>query len=141
MYDISGFENAVDNSYNIIFEGTGRNLKLLKKMIEKMSNYRIIVRGMAVNELNCLMSIVERYIGQVEEKGWGRLVTVEHFYKAYEEMLDTIEQLEKLGIADTVEVYMRGNEPTEPQKIYSSDTREFANSKLAVITGREIDRK
>lgn len=135
------FENAVDNSYNIIFEGTGRNLKLLKKMIEKMSNYRIIVRGMAVNELNCLMSIVERYIGQVEEKGWGRLVTVEHFYKAYEEMLDTIEQLEKLGIADTVEVYMRGNEPTEPQKIYSSDTREFANSKLAVITGREIDRK
>ena len=135
------FENAVDNSYNIIFEGTGRNLKLLKKMIEKMSNYRIIVRGMAVNELNCLMSIVERYIGQVEEKGWGRLVTVEHFYKAYEEMLDTIEQLEKLGIADTVEVYMRGNEPTEPQKIYSSDTREFANSKLAVITVREIDRK
>lgn len=134
------FENAVNNSNNIIFEGTGRNLKLLKKMMEKMSNYKIIVRGMAVNELNCLMSIVERYMGQVKEKGWGRLVTIEHFYKAYEEMIDTIEQIEKLGIADEIEVYVRGNEPTEPQRIYSSKTREFANSKLAVINGRELDK-
>lgn len=72
-----------------------------------MSNYKIIVRGMAVNELNCLMSIVERYEGQVKEKGWGRLVTVSHFYKAYEEMSDTIEQIESSGITDVVEVYIR----------------------------------
>ncbi len=34
-----------------------------------MQGYRIIVRGMAVNELNCLMSIIERYEGQVKQKG------------------------------------------------------------------------
>ncbi len=135
------FENAVNSNYNIIFEGTGRNLKLLQKMINQMSNYKIIVRGMAVNELNCLMSIVERYEAQVNEKGWGRLVTVSHFYKAYEEMLDTIEQIENLGIASVVEVYIRGNTPSKPIKIYSSDIREFPNARLAVINGRINDEK
>ena len=68
------FDVAVASRYNVIFEGTGRNLKLLTKMMSKMHGYKIVVRGMAVNELNCLMSIIERYEGQVEQKGWGRLV-------------------------------------------------------------------
>lgn len=133
------FEKAVDGNYNIIFEGTGRNLQLLKKMIEKMSKYKIVVRGMAVNELNCLMSILERYEEQIKEKGWGRLVTLPHFYKAYEEMLDTVDHIENFGIVDEVEVYIRGNKPTNPVKIYSSVTREFYNAKSAVVKGREND--
>ena len=135
------FETAVNGSYNIIFEGTGRNLKLLKKMISKMNNYKIIIRGMAVNELNCLMSIVERYVGQVNEKGWGRLVTVDHFYKAYSEMLETIDSLEKTNIADCIEVYLRGEKPSEPIKIYSSKTKEYQGAMQAVLTGRQLDRK
>ena len=82
------FDVAVASRYNVIFEGTGRNLKLLTKMMSKMHGYKIVVRGMAVNELNCLMSIIERYEGQVEQKGWGRLVMEDHFYKAYDEMLE-----------------------------------------------------
>ena len=39
-----------------------------KEDFEKMKDYKIIVRAMAVNELNCLMSIVERYKGQVINK-------------------------------------------------------------------------
>lgn len=135
------FETAVYGKYNIIFEGTGRNLKLLRRMIAKMSNYRVIVRGMAVNELNCLISILERYEGQVNEKGWGRLVTLSHFYKAYEEMLDTIDQIEKLNITNSVEVYTRGNKPTEPRRIYNSNIKEFPTAKMAVVEGRQRDRK
>lgn len=135
------FETAVDGNYNIIFEGTGRNLKLLQKMLNKMKNYKIIIRGMAVNELNCLMSIIERYEGQVNEKGWGRLVTIDHFYKAYSEMLETIDGLEKLRIADSVEVYMRGEKPSEPTKIYSSKTKEYQGVRQAVIVGRQLDKK
>lgn len=135
------FETAVDGKYNIIFEGTGRNLKLLRRMIAKMSNYRVIIRGMAVNELNCLISILERYEGQVNEKGWGRLVTLSHFYKAYEEMLDTIDQIEKLNITNSVEVYTRGNKPTEPRRIYNSNIKEFPTAKMAVVDGRQRDRK
>ena len=135
------FDKAVEGNYNIIFEGTGRNIKLLKSMIDKLKGYRIIVRGMSVNDINCLMSIVERYEGQVENKGWGRLVTISHFYKAYEEMLETIQQLEDLEEIDIVEVYKRGDTPTEPIRIYSSQSKEFISAKFAVIHGREEDKK
>lgn len=133
------FNSAVNGNYNIIFEGTGRNIKLLKKMINMMYNYKIIVRVMAVNELNCLMSIIERYEGQVSEKGWGRLVTLEHFYKAYNEMIDSIQQIEEINEIDLLEVYIRGEKATEPIKIYSSNSKEFLNVKLAIIRGRKID--
>ena len=135
------FDVAVASRYNVIFEGTGRNLKLLKKMMNKMQGYKIIVRGMAVNELNCLMSIIERYEGQVEQKGWGRLVMEDHFYKAYDEMLENIQAIEESGMADIVEVYTRSENPSRPLKIYSSRNREFKDARTAVIVGRERDRK
>lgn len=135
------FETAVAGNYNIIFEGTGRNLKLLKKMAAQMREYKIIIRGMAVNELNCLMSIIERYEEQVSKKGWGRLVTTDHFYKAYGEMLETIDELEKLEVAERIEVYMRGEQPIEPILIYSSKTREYQGARHAVAMGRQLDLK
>lgn len=135
------FDATVNGRYNIIFEGTGRNLKLLDKMMAKMQGYRIIVRGMAVNELNCLMSIIERYEGQVKQKGWGRLVVLEHFYKAYNEMLENIQEIEKLGVADAVEVYVRSDNPNRPLRIYSTRNREFEDVKTAVISGRNKDIK
>lgn len=108
-------------------------------MISQMPNYKIIVRAMAVNELSCLMSIIERYEGQVSEKGWGRLVNLEHFYKVDNEIIDTIQQIEKANEVDLLEIYMRGKKPTEPIKIYSSDSKEFLNANLAIISGRKID--
>ena len=94
---------------------------------------------MAVNELNCLMSIIERYEGQIMEKGWGRLVTLEHFYKAYTEILETISQLEKMAEVDSIEVYIRGDEPTKPIRIYSNEGKEFLNARFAIIKGRQLD--
>ena len=133
------FDSAVTGSYNIIFEGTGRNIKLLQKMIRHMSKYKIVIRAMAVNELNCLMSIIERYEGQIIGKGWGRLVTLDHFYKAYTEILETISQLEKMAEVDLIEVYTRGQEPTKPIRIYSNESKEFLNARLAIINGRQLD--
>lgn len=135
------FEKAVAERYNIIFEGTGRNLKLLKKMINMMSDYKIIVRGMAVNEINCLMSIIERYEGQVSQKGWGRIVSLDVFYKAYKEFLDTIDAFEKEHMVDLVEVYIRGEQPSTPIRIYNSRNKEFDSAKIAVLKGREDDKK
>jgi predicted ABC-type ATPase len=135
------FDAIVANNYNVIFEGTGRNLKLLKNMMYKMHGYKIIVRGMAVDEMNCLMSIIERYEGQVKQKGWGRLVALDHFYKAYEEMLDNIQAIEQSEMADIVEVYTRGEIPSKPIRLYNSRNREFQDVRAAVIVGRQRDRK
>lgn len=134
-------EKAIEARVNVLYEGTGRKIEIFKRMISKMQGYKIIVRAMAVNELNCLMSIVERYEGQVREKGWGRIVSASTFYKAYDdEMLNTIDTFERTGMVRGVEVYMRGLKPSEPVRIYGSDTKEFINAKLAVQYGREKDR-
>lgn len=138
------FELALKDGYNVIFEGTGRNAKILETIKNKMEQYNVTVRGMAVNELNCLMSILERYNYQVEKKGWGRLVTLNHFKETYEQMPNTIDLIEKSGIVKNVEVYKRGNLPSEPVKIYSSldvEMGRFPNAKYAVFGGRKENEK
>lgn len=137
-------DRAIDGRYNVLYEGTGRKIRIFENMIAKMrqQGYKIIVRAMAVNELNCLMSMAERYEGQVQEKGWGRSVSVETFYKGYDdEMLNTIETFEKTDLADIVEVYMRGTILTELKRIYSSRNREFKDARTAIVIGRERDRR
>ena len=138
------FDTALRERYNVIFEGTGRNSRILNTIREKMQGYEVIVRGMAVNDLNCLMSIIERYDGQVQTKGWGRLVTLDHFYETYEAMPKTIDEIEKSGLANSVEIFRRGSKPTEPIKIYDSAdiTRgRFPNARFAVLGGRQEDDK
>lgn len=138
------FDEALSQGYNVIFEGTGRNARILDTIRDKMQGYDVIVRGMAVNELNCLMSIIERYVGQVNTKGWGRLVTLDHFYETYEAMPKTIEQLEKSGLASSVEIFKRGAKPTNPVKIYDSidvTTGRFPNARFAVLGGRQEDER
>ncbi len=109
-----------------------------------MKKYRVIVRGMAVNELNCLISLLERYEYQVDTRGWGRLVTLDHFYETYNEMPNTIDVIEKSGIVASCEVYRRGMAPNKPVKIYDSIDQamgRFPNAKYAVLGGRNEDEK
>lgn len=138
------FDEALKYGYNVIFEGTGRNARILETIKNKMQKYHVTVRGMAVNELNCLISILERYEFQVKAKGWGRLVTLDHFYETYNAMPQTIDEIEKSKVVDSVEVYKRGNIPSQPIKIYDSTEVEmgrFPNARFAVFGGREEDKK
>lgn len=139
-------DRALELGYNVMYEGTGRKIKIFARMISKMNQhgYKIVVRAMAVHELNCLMSILERYEYQVQRKGWGRLVSVDTFYKAYDnEMLDTIDIFESLREISAVEVYKRGSQPSSPIKIYGSDesSKRFPSARYAVIGGRAEDSK
>lgn len=134
-------ETTIRENYNIIFEGTGRNTRILNTIQEKMKNYDVVVRGMAVNELNCLISILKRYEYQIEKKGWGRMVPFEHFCTTYKEMPNTIDTIEKSGIVNEVEVYIRGEVPSTPIKIYSSKDKRELNAKQAVLLGRKKDEK
>lgn len=138
------FETALQQHYNVIFEGTGRNAKILETIQNRMQDYEVTVRGMAVNELNCLISILERYEYQVHTKGWGRLVTLHHFYETYNQMPSTIDAIEKSGMVEKVEIYKRGELPHQPLKIYDSMDKEsgrFPNVKYAILGGRLEDEK
>lgn len=138
------FDTVLREGYNVIFEGTGRNARILETIKNKMQRYNVVVRGMAVNELNCLISILERYECQVKAKGWGRLVTLEHFYETYNEMPNTINVIETSGIVDGIEIFERGDKPSTPVKIYDNRDRQkgrFSNAKYAVLGGRMEDEK
>ena len=138
------FDKVLQEGYNVIFEGTGRNARILETIKNKMQRYNVTVRGMAVNELNCLISILERYEYQVKTRGWGRLVTQEHFYETYKEMPNTIDLIEKSSILDGVEIFKRGNIPSNPIKIYDNldiETGRFPNAKYAILGGRNEDEK
>lgn len=138
------FETALREGYNVIFEGTGRNARILETIKQKMQGYQVIVRGMAVFELNCLISLLERYENQVSTRGWGRLVTLDHFYETYNEMPNTIDVIEKSRVVDAVEIYKRGPAPNQPILIYTSRDQEngrFPNAKFAVFGGRSEDER
>lgn len=137
-------ETALQEKYNVIFEGTGRNARILETIKQKMQRHQVIVRGMAVHEMNCLISLLERYEYQVTTRGWGRLVTQDHFNETYNEMPNTIDSIEKSGVIDAVEIYIRGDIPSQPIKIYDSRDRQagrFPNAKYAVLGGRNEDEK
>ena len=138
------FDTALEGGYNVIFEGTGRNARILETIKSKMQGYDVTVRGMAVNELNCLISILERYEGQLQTKGWGRLVTLDHFLETYKAMPETVDAIEKSSVVESVEIFKRGQTISSPIKIYDSLDREngrFPSAKFAVLGGREEDLK
>ena len=136
------FENALKQKYNLVFELTGKNAEILNSIKQQMQEYKVVVRGMAVSDLNCLLSILERYEYQVQTRGWGRLVAQKHFDEAYSGMPETIDLIEKSGLADAVEIYMRGEEPSDPIKIYSSkNENKYQTAQRAILECREKDYK
>ncbi len=120
------FEELRREKYNIIFEGTMKNNRIADESITELKKlgYTVVVRGIAVCDLESRISILERYEGQVATKGWGRLVVPEHHNQTYAGMPNTIEYIEKNGMYDVLEIYVRGEIPSEPILVYSVHNRE-----------------
>ena len=116
------FEDARNEGYNIIFEGTMKNTRVADEAIVELlkRNYTVIVRGLAVCDLESRLSIHERYEAQVATKGWGRLVVPEHHNQTYEGMPNTIQYIEEQGRYDILELFRRGKTPDSPELIYAA---------------------
>lgn len=115
------FEELRREGYNIIFEGTMKNNRIADESITELQElgYTVVVRGLAVCDLESRMSILERYEGQVAKKGWGRLVVTEHHNQTYYGMPNTINYIEETGKYDILEVFARDERPDEPINIYA----------------------
>ena len=57
------FEDARNEGYNIIFEGTMKNTRIADEAIPKLKElgYFVVVRGLAVSAIESRLSIHERY--------------------------------------------------------------------------------
>ena len=115
------FEELRRKKYNIIFEGTMKNNRIADESITELEKlgYTVIVRGLAVCDLESRTSILERYEGQVTKKGWGRLVVTDHHNQTYNGMPNTIEYISNEGKYDILEIFARGEVPGEPVNVYA----------------------
>lgn len=133
------FEELRREKYNIIFEGTMKNNRIADESITELEDlgYTVIVRGIAVCDLESRMSILERYEGQVTTKGWGRLVIKEHHNQTYEGMPNTIDYIEQNGRYDILEIFARGETPSKPVGVYLKHNKNSANKIKEAISGKK----
>lgn len=113
---------AIDEGYNFIFEGTMKNTRILDETMRKMpANTRKIVRVMATCYEEGLLSAFERNEELINTGNNSRFIKVPEYDKTYYGLVDTIRKIEESGIAESVEVYKRGDDDTRiPIQVYSS---------------------
>lgn len=102
------FEKAINDKYNIIFEGTMRTNRIcdtLKKL--KDNGFFIELKILAVNGIDSLISTMERYEKQKNAEGYGRITPSDSHRNAYYGMLDTLEDIESQKCFDTLEISTR----------------------------------
>lgn len=132
------FEELRREGYNIIFEGTMKNNRIADESITELQDlgYTVVVRGLAVCDLESRMSILERYEGQVAKKGWGRLVVTDHHNQTYHGMPNTIDYIENMGRYDILEIFARADRPDEPLRIYSAHNPESKEKIEKAVEGK-----
>lgn len=109
---------AIDNKYNFIFEGTLKNTEAYETMKKMPECFNKIVRIMAVDKKESLLTAFERNDEQVNITGYGRFTNVETHNKTYVGVLNTIKTIEEDSDI-TIEIFTRGNDMTLPIKVYT----------------------
>ena len=114
------FGEVRNEGYNVIFEVPMKNNRIADDAIVDLlsKGYTVIVRGLAVCDLESRLSILERYEAQVAKRGWGRLVLPEHHDATYNGMPNTIKYIEDTGRYDVLEIFRRGEAPGAPELIF-----------------------
>ena len=105
------FEKAINDKYNIIFEGTMRTNRIcdtLKKL--KDNGFFIELKILAVNGIDSRISTMERYEKQKNAEGYGRITPSDSHRNAYYGMLDTLEDIESQKCFDTLEISTRNGD-------------------------------
>jgi len=136
-------KKAIDEKYSFIFEGTLKNDRIMDRIKElKQNGFMVIVRALAVPKVESLISIHERYQAQIENLGFGRLISSKQHNQAYIGVPQTIDTIEKSGLC-TVEIYKRGIIMSNPKLIYSSQKKDrtYANARMALVEGRKSEER
>lgn len=115
------FDAAIENSRDIIFEGTMRNKEPIMKTIQNLKDagYKVHIMVRAVNGEVSRAGTVLRYEVQKAEKGYGRWVAPESHDEAYQNMPDTVRAIENESPIESVSV-CNG----EYQEIYRNESKE-----------------
>lgn len=133
-------QEAIDNKYDFIFEGTLRNTEPLETLKKMPDSYKKYIRIMATSARESLLTAFERNYQQIKVSGYGRFTNVETHNITYNGVLNTVKEAEKYGLDITFEIFKRGKDMVSPIKIFSTDESDkLASDEL--VKGREEDTK
>ena len=133
-------DEAINNNYNYIFEGTLRNTEALETMKRMPKNFNRIVRVMAICDIESLLTAFERNYQQINISGYGRFTNVETHNITYNGVLNTIKAIEESGEDITIELFTRGEDMTTPVRVFSSKESDRPASEV-LVEERKKDEK
>lgn len=134
-------ENLRTEGYNVIYEGALRSTNGFLDFAREFKNkgYNIRMNIMAVPELESLGSTYVRYATDLLSDINGRWVEKEAHDGSFVGVPRTVKAFIDEDLSNDINVFIRGEEA--PQKIYSTQERQFNNAIDAITYGREIRRK
>ena len=136
-------KEAIEKRYNFIFEGTMKNTRILETMRKMPKEYTKIVRVMATSNIESLLTAFERNEAQIEVVGYGRFTNTLTHNKTYDGVLTSIQEVEKSGVPEVIEIFARTEDITMPKCIYSSKSNNniYSSAYEAMKKEREINKE
>lgn len=111
----------IREKYNLVFHKTRGDEAVIFDTVEPLreKGYDILFRVMAVHELESKMSALERSLDQFQNLGFCRWVEQQYHNTHYAGVVDLSERFEKEKLADSIEVFVRGQRINEPVLVFS----------------------
>lgn len=106
-------EYAKTSRVNLVIEGTMRDPDKVAQTMTTLraAGYQIHAQALAVNERFSQQGILQRYEGQKQDRGTGRMTTHQAHMAAYRGMPHTLERIERDKLADRITIFRRGAVP------------------------------
>ena len=136
------FKKFAQTGYNIIFHQTLKNTRIANEGIPmlKEKGYSVVVRGLAVCNLESRISMIERCLGQLQYKGYCRNVTTSDHDNTYNGMPDTLQYIEENGRYDVLEIFRRGKELEYPHIVYANTNPDRPGAVMNISKHPEVSR-
>lgn len=104
--------DAAQRRCNVVVEGT---MRLPDKVAETLAlfrggGYATEARALAVSPELSALGILQRFVAQKEDRGFGRMTSRQAHNAALAGMLDTLDRIQHDRLADSLTIYRRGNE-------------------------------
>lgn len=130
----------IESKYDLILHKTRADDRIITDTVEPLQadGYEIVLRVLAVHELESKMSALERSLAQRKKIGYCRWVETKYHNDQYQGILDIASRLEDQ--IDAMEVYVRGEIPVEPRLVYSKvyNPSLFSNPHMMTADGMPV---
>lgn len=100
-------QEAIENKYNIMVEGTMRNPQVPFNTVKmfKKNGYIVEILSISAPSIFTELGLYNRYQEEINFQGWGRLAEIESHNSAVNGVLDSLDLLYKEKVADKISIY------------------------------------